>query len=156
MEEQSRRRKHDVYTIGEIAKLYHIGTDSIRYYERKGLLEPIRGENGYRYYDARCIWRMNVIRSMRSLGVPVERICTYFQKRTAQTTEEMLREEMLLIRTRMNELEQLQESVQQQLELLDYVKKIPFERVLRRTLPDRRAFQIIRPHSLDEGTDLLM
>ena len=38
----------DAYTIGEIARIYHIGTDTIRYYERKGLLEPVRGENGYR------------------------------------------------------------------------------------------------------------
>ena len=63
-------RPRGTYTIGEIAELYHIGTDSIRYYERKGLLEPVRGENGYRYYSAQSIWRMNVIRSRWSASVP--------------------------------------------------------------------------------------
>lgn len=28
------------FKIGEIAKLYHIGTDSLRYYEKLGILTP--------------------------------------------------------------------------------------------------------------------
>ena len=35
------------YTIGDISKLYGIGADSLRYYERKGILHPIRGSNGF-------------------------------------------------------------------------------------------------------------
>ncbi len=84
----------DAYTIGEIARIYHIGTDTIRYYERKGLLEPVRGENGYRYYSGQSIWRMNVIRNLRGLGFSVDRIRDYFQNRTARTTEALLREEL--------------------------------------------------------------
>lgn len=38
------------YKIGEISKLYQIGPDSLRYYEELGLLNPTRGENGYRMY----------------------------------------------------------------------------------------------------------
>lgn len=149
-------RPRGTYTIGEIAELYHIGTDSIRYYERKGLLEPVRGENGYRYYSAQSIWRMNVIRSLRDLGFPVERIGAYLRDRTLENTEEMLREEQRMIQDRLRELRKLRASVDQQLELLEYVKGLTYETVVRRTLPDRRAFQILRPHSLDEETDLLM
>ena len=149
-------RPRGTYTIGEIAELYHIGTDSIRYYERKGLLEPVRGENGYRYYSAQIIWRMNVIRSLRDLGFPVERIGAYLRDRTLENTEEMLREEQRMIQDRLRELRKLRASVDQQLELLEYIKGLTYETVVRRTLPDRRAFQILRPHSLDEETDLLM
>ena len=38
----------DHYTIGEIGKLFHIGPDSLRYYEKLGILSPGRGDNGYR------------------------------------------------------------------------------------------------------------
>ena len=37
------------FKIGELSKLYHIGVDSIRYYEKVGILNPIRDEeNNYR------------------------------------------------------------------------------------------------------------
>ena len=45
---KKRKAKEKYYTIGEIAKLYHLGVDTIRYYEEKGILKPNRGENGYR------------------------------------------------------------------------------------------------------------
>ena len=61
-----------------------------------------------------------------------------------------------MIQDRLRELRKLRASVDQQLELLEYVKGLTYETVVRRTLPDRRAFQILRPHSLDEETDLLM
>ena len=38
------------FKIGEISKLYHIGPDSLRYYEKIGILKPKRGENQYRLY----------------------------------------------------------------------------------------------------------
>ena len=37
------------YKINEIAKLYHIGVDSLRYYEKVGLISPKRDENQYRH-----------------------------------------------------------------------------------------------------------
>lgn len=149
-------RRRGEYTIGELSKLYGIGTDSIRYYERKGILEPVRGENGYRYYSARSIWRMNVIMNLRSLDFPVERIRNYFRNRTARATEELLREELSLVEARMEELERLRTSVRGQLETLEEVKGLPLEQVRLCELPRRRAFALYRDHSLDEETDLLM
>lgn len=40
---KKRKAKEKYYTIGEIAKLYHLGVDTIRYYEEKGILKPNRG-----------------------------------------------------------------------------------------------------------------
>ena len=45
----------DYYKINEIAKLYGIGVDSLRYYERLGILKPRRDTNGYRLYSQMCI-----------------------------------------------------------------------------------------------------
>lgn len=38
------------YKIGEIASLYNISTDILRYYEELGILVPRRAPNGYRIY----------------------------------------------------------------------------------------------------------
>ena len=59
------------YTIGEISKIYQIGTDSLRYYEKLGILSPRRGANGYRIYGLDDLWKLNVIRDLRRLDFPI-------------------------------------------------------------------------------------
>lgn len=144
------------YTIGELSKLYHIGPDSIRYYEKKGILKPIRGENGYRYYSSQSIWHMNMVVSLRSLGFSVERIRDYFQNRTAGSTADLLNSELALIQTRLDELNRLQASVLQQLETLEEVKSLPLETVKQKYFPPRTVFLIEKPYNQDEDMDLLM
>ena len=60
------------YKIGEIAALYSVSSDSLRYYEEIGLLTPRRDVNGYRMYSIEDIWRLNVIRDMLKLDFPTE------------------------------------------------------------------------------------
>ena len=62
------------FRIGEISRLYHVGVDTIRYYERIGLIHPERTESGYRLYSQQDIWRLNVIRDLRQLGFPTDAI----------------------------------------------------------------------------------
>ena len=71
----------DCYNIGEIARLFSLHPDTLRYYEEKGLLHPARGENGYRTYGIQDICTLNVVRSLRELGMPVERIGAYLSER---------------------------------------------------------------------------
>ncbi|MDQ9745672.1 MerR family transcriptional regulator, partial [Acinetobacter baumannii] len=69
------------FKIGEISKLYHIGTDSLRYYEELGILTPKRGANQYRLYSLNDLWKLNVIRDLRSLDFSMERIKEYMDHR---------------------------------------------------------------------------
>ena len=43
------KKEQKYYKIGDVSKLFHIGMDSIRYYEKIGLLTPI-----YFHYTARA------------------------------------------------------------------------------------------------------
>lgn len=55
--------------IGEIAKRSGIGIETIRYYEREGLLqEPERRPSGYRQYDESIIERLEYIMRAKELG----------------------------------------------------------------------------------------
>jgi DNA-binding transcriptional MerR regulator len=61
--------------IGEVAKLIGVSTKTIRYYHEIGLLaEPRRTEGGYRLYTAQDLLRLQRIRRLRSLGLPLDRI----------------------------------------------------------------------------------
>lgn len=57
------------YTIGTLAKAVGVNVQTIRFYERKGLLKPsARLASGYRVYDAECVKRLNFIIQAKGLG----------------------------------------------------------------------------------------
>ena len=61
--------------IGEIAKRSGIGIETIRYYEREGLLlEPERRPSGYRQYDEATVERLAYIRRAKELGFTLAEI----------------------------------------------------------------------------------
>ena len=61
--------------IGEVAKLTGTGIETIRYYEREGLLlEPVRRPSGYRQYDESTIDRLEYIRRAKDLGFTLAEI----------------------------------------------------------------------------------
>lgn len=56
--------------VGEIAQAVGVGPDTIRYYERAGLLpKPARTPAGYRTYDASAIDRLHFIQGAQRLGL---------------------------------------------------------------------------------------
>jgi Cd(II)/Pb(II)-responsive transcriptional regulator len=61
--------------IGELAANAACDVQTVRFYEREGLLaEPGRNESGYRSYDERHLTRLNFIRHCRSLDIPLPEV----------------------------------------------------------------------------------
>ncbi|MCA9215934.1 MAG: heavy metal-responsive transcriptional regulator [Planctomycetales bacterium] len=61
--------------IGEVAKQTNVGIETIRYYEREGLLaEPQRKPSGYRQYDVSVVARLQFIRRSKELGFTLAEI----------------------------------------------------------------------------------
>ena len=59
-------------TIGEAAKLSGVNIETIRYYEREGIVPAAdRSANGRRLYDAPAITRLRFIRRCRDLGFSI-------------------------------------------------------------------------------------
>jgi len=64
-------------TIGRVAKQADVGIDTIRFYERRGLLpEPQRTESGYRLYPPATVTRLHFIRRAKALGFSLDEIVT--------------------------------------------------------------------------------
>ena len=103
------------FKIGEISKLYNIGVDSIRYYEEIGLIQPERFKSGYRHYSIHDIWRLNVIRDLRSIGFTMEQIRDIYQTHTTASSLKLLEEEPAAIKKQMLLLQKLQKNVAQRL-----------------------------------------
>lgn len=63
------------YNINEVANIFNITTNKIRYYEKKGLLKPIRDENNeYRIFDENHIMTLQAILLYRTIGLSINNI----------------------------------------------------------------------------------
>jgi len=62
-------------TIGKVAKETGVGIETIRFYERTGLIpEPPRRDSGYREYPQETIQRINFIKKAKELGFSLKEI----------------------------------------------------------------------------------
>jgi len=97
----------DYYKINEISKLYGIGKDSLRYYEKIGILNPKRDYNGYRMYSFSDISTLNVINELKNLGFEIKRIKKFLSERTVESTMNMMNMETTEIDRKILELQGL-------------------------------------------------
>ena len=62
-------------TIGKLARQANVGVETLRYYERRGLIEPQRRtDSGYRLYDDDARRRLQFIRRAQTLGFSLDEI----------------------------------------------------------------------------------
>lgn len=106
-------------TIAEVSKKYDLTGDTIRYYEKIGLIPSVpRTESGIRNFDeTSCRW-LEFIKCMRSAGMPIEVLIEYVDlfkqgKKTADARRG------LLIEQRKRLLEK-KEDIEKTIERLDY------------------------------------
>lgn len=63
------------HTIGEVARRVGIGVETVRFYEREGLVAPPpRSASGYRLYPDEAVDRLRFIRRAKELGFTLEEI----------------------------------------------------------------------------------
>lgn len=96
----------DLFTIGEMAELFDINIRTLRYYDDIGLLRPeeTNPETGYRYYSTRQFERMNTIKYLRVLGMPLKKIARFFENRDVETLRLLLQEQQRDTREQMENL----------------------------------------------------
>ena len=87
-------------TIAEVSEKYALTADTLRYYERIGLIPPVpRTQSGFRNYDEEsCRW-IELMKCMRSAGVQIEALTEYVRL-FRQGEETALARKALLVRQR--------------------------------------------------------
>jgi DNA-binding transcriptional MerR regulator len=97
--------------ISEVSERYDISHDTLRYYERIGLLPPVnRKKSGIRDYNELDIRRIEFIKCMRSVGLPIERLIEYFKlvqqgDQTIEARKEMLLDQRVKLVDKMEEMQ---------------------------------------------------
>lgn len=86
-------------TIAEVGRKYNLTPDTLRYYERIGLVSNVpRNENGIRNYDDKACRRIEFIKCMRDAGVEIEILIEYISlfekgKITVNARKQLLEEQ---------------------------------------------------------------
>ena len=105
--------------IAEVSERYGMSSDTLRYYERIGLIQPVnRNVSGIRDYVDVDIRRVEFIKCMRSAGLPIEVLIEYVGlvqqgDRTIEARKDILIEQRELLAGRMKEM-------QKTLDILDH------------------------------------
>ncbi len=123
-------------TIKEVSEKYDLSADTIRYYERIGLIPHVpRKENGIRDFDeAACGW-VEFSKCMRSAGVQVEALIEYVDLFFKEGTEEARKDILVEQRAR---LQEQYEQLKATMERLDY-KIAHYEEIMGKKCPNLKA-----------------
>jgi DNA-binding transcriptional MerR regulator len=117
--------------IAEVSERYGISSDTLRYYERIGLIPPVnRNGSGIRDYGEVDVKRVEFIKCMRSAGLPIEVLIEYVElvqqgDQTIEARKEILKEQREKLAARMNEM-------QKTLDILDHKIEVYENAVLKR------------------------
>lgn len=94
----------DGLLAGELARLAGVSTDTLRHYERKGVLpKPQRLSNGYRKYPPNSVARVRLIRRALSVGFTLDELAQFLRAR--ERGQSPCREVRALAEQKLSELE---------------------------------------------------
>ena len=106
-------------TIAEVSKKYGLTQDTIRYYEKIGLIPPVpRNSSGIRNFDERSCGWIEFIKCMRNAGLSIEVLTKYVE--LFNEGKSTLKERKELLIGQREKLIEKQEDIKKTLERLDY------------------------------------
>ena len=113
--------------IAEVSKRYGVSTDTLRYYERVGLLRHVpRNRSGIRDYDEASCNAVEFVKCMRDAGMSIESLVEYMElieqgDETRAARKELLARQSIAIRERIADLERALERLEYKIENYDEI-----------------------------------
>lgn len=120
-----------LFSIGEVAKLFHISISSLRHYENIGLLKPeyIDENSSYRYYSVRQFEALNSIRYLRELNMPLAEISDFLSNRDVELIEDKLHEQLKRVIEKQEKLKKIESKINNRLLMLEDAKNSKLETI---------------------------
>lgn len=110
----------NTYTISEIADYFNISTQTLRYYDKIGLLKPetTTESSGYRLYSGEQFDKLYLIRELKQLGLSLEQIKNYCESKDIRGLGRILDETSASLKKQLDELQSVKKHVD------DYLRSI--------------------------------
>ena len=143
------------YTIKEFEKVTGISAHTLRYFDKVGLLSPIRGENGYRIYSLEQVSIAEVITLLQKAMFSNAEIKELLENYNSQHTIDSLKTNQKKLRSKIVDLRKAHKFL---IEHIDYLEHLT---VIRQQLnkpfvqwQDERAVGLIQPDNVRDIVDL--
>jgi DNA-binding transcriptional MerR regulator len=131
--------------IGEFAWLSQVTVETLRYYDRIGLLKPVHLDpfTGYRYYSLEQLARLHRILALKDLGLPLEKIAQILeQKISTSEIRAILEIKQIELKEEIQEVQRRLARVEARLEQIELEDKMPDFEVLLKTIETQRIASV--------------
>ncbi len=113
-------------TIKEVSDKYQLSTDTLRYYEKVGLIGPIsKNKSGIRDYKEVDLRTIAFVKCMRQANMPIDKLIRYMNlykegNKTLEDRKQLLVEQLHKVEKEIQELEKAKERLCYKIDLYDY------------------------------------
>jgi len=115
-------RSNGSLSSGELAELAGVSRDTLRHYERKGVLaRPLRGHNGYRQYPSEALQRVQLVRRALSVGFTLDELAKVLRVRDVggapcEEVRKIAAQKLVAVQDQLRELTELRDDLQKTLQ----------------------------------------
>lgn len=142
----------DIISITEMAKLRQITTETLRHYDRIGILKPVYLDPNteYRYYSITQYEKLGTIRELKNLGMNLKEIKEYFDNRNIETSRELLAQQKERIDEQISRLINLRKEVNRKIDFLDTIRSTDLDDTIRLKQFEKRKYVAFNRPVTDE------
>lgn len=143
-----------LFSIGDIAKLFQVKTSAIRYYCDIGLLIPVKvdPQTGYRYFTTQHLEQLNTIKYLQALGLSLDAIQQFLYARDPNELIEQLIQQRHITEQKITELQHIQQTIDRRIVEITAALITPTGKVMLRYLPKRSC--LFLEQNLHQQADL--
>lgn len=148
----------EFFTVGEIAKMFNIKIATLRYYDQIGLLKPqyTDEKTNYRYYATPQFERLNSIKYLRALGMPLQKISDFFNYRSIDGLTSMLEQQHTEVARKQLELVQIEQKITRRLAQIKDASQAVLDQVEEIELPKLRLIYLQHEYAVGQDIEYLV
>ncbi|QHI72647.1 MerR family transcriptional regulator [Aminipila terrae] len=145
----------DLFTIGQIAKLFDINIRTLRYYDEINFLKPeyIEPDSKYRYYSIKQFEHLNTIKYLRELNMPLFKIKEFLDNREVDGLVTMLKGQQDELTHKKYELERIERKIHNRLSQIQDAMKSDFNEIKEQVISERKIAVLKKSISLGEDIE---
>ncbi|MDF2678823.1 MAG: MerR family transcriptional regulator [Brevibacillus sp.] len=135
-------------SIGEMAKLRGVSVDTLRHYDKIGLLKPyhIDPDTGYRYYSISQYEVLGTIKELRRIGFSLEEIKDFLTNRNVKKSVQFLQQSMDKIQEKIKELQAIHTIMMNRLTNIEmFLESYKDSDIVVKHFEEREYIQLARP-----------
>ncbi len=122
---------------GEFAAFCNTTKDTLFHYDDIGLLKPVKtADNGYRYYSLNQIYMFDLITTLKELGLSLEEIKKYMDKRDTDVFMQLLKEQDKRLRQKIEQLSRRRSLLKNTLQMMNEFIDVPEDEIRIEKVPE--------------------